>query len=121
MLESGLVRRGQFGLLCRDGKEIGYQFQVSNGSEVYIYVDTGNRLTFASGIFPNLTDAVILNNYNHLAASCIGDSLAFFVNGTLVAEATDDRYTTGQVGFFGSSDDFGGVVLRFDNFTALTP
>jgi hypothetical protein len=111
----------QFGLLCRDGGDTGYQFQVSNEGEVYLYVDTGNRLTFVDGRMPDPTDAVIPNEFNRLAASCVGDQLAFYVNGTLVAEASDDRYTTGKVGFFGATDDQGDVLLRFDNFTVLAP
>jgi hypothetical protein len=54
---------------------------------------------------------------NHLRAVCVGDYLAFYVNDVLVADATDDAYTGGQVGLAASAANRLGATIEFDNLS----
>jgi hypothetical protein len=54
---------------------------------------------------------------NHLQAVCAGNYLAFYVNETLVAEATDDTYAQGQVGLVASAANRLGTRIEFDDLT----
>ncbi len=52
---------------------------------------------------------------NALRAVCIGDYLAFYINGEFVADATDDTYSAGQVGLLASAATRLGVLVEFDD------
>ena len=54
---------------------------------------------------------------NQLRAICAGDYLALYVNGQLVAEGTDERFTAGLVGFAGSGSEEGSVQVTFTDFS----
>ena len=52
---------------------------------------------------------------NALRAVCMGDYLAFYINGEFVADATDDTYSAGQVGLLASGATRLGVLVEFDD------
>lgn len=52
---------------------------------------------------------------NQLRAVCVGDYLAFYINGEFVADATDTTYSSGQVGLAASASNRLGVQVEFDN------
>lgn len=54
---------------------------------------------------------------NRIRAVCVGDYLAMYVNGTFVGDATDDSYTSGQVGLVGAAASRLGLQVDFDNLT----
>jgi hypothetical protein len=54
---------------------------------------------------------------NRIRAVCLGDYLAMYVNGTFVGDATDDTYSTGQVGLAGAAASRLGLQVTFDNLT----
>jgi hypothetical protein len=54
---------------------------------------------------------------NHLRAVCLGDYLAFYINGEFIADAVDDEYQQGQVGMVASASNILGVRVEFDNLT----
>ena len=58
---------------------------------------------------------------NHLRAVCVGNYLAFYVNDTLVAEATDDAWSSGQVGLAASAATRLGSSVFFDNLSVAAP
>jgi len=60
---------------------------------------------------------------NRIRAVCLGDYLAMYVNGTFVGDATDDTYTSGQIGLVGAAASNLGLQVTFDNLTvsAATP
>ena len=53
---------------------------------------------------------------NHIRAICAGDYLAMYVNDRFVGDATDDSYSSGQVGLVASAANVLGVRVQFDNF-----
>jgi hypothetical protein len=52
---------------------------------------------------------------NQLRAVCVGNYLAFYINGKFVADATDDTYSSGQVALLASAANRLGVRVEFDN------
>jgi hypothetical protein len=52
---------------------------------------------------------------NHIRAICAGDYLALYVNDRFVGDATDDAYSSGQVGLAASAANPLGVRVEFDN------
>ena len=52
-----------------------------------------------------------------MRAVCMGDYLALYINDEFVADATDDTYSTGQVGLAASASNILGVQVEFDNLT----
>jgi hypothetical protein len=58
---------------------------------------------------------------NHLQADCIGQSLAMFVNGQVVAQAQDAGFAAGEVGVIAGTNATPGVDIFFDNFVVSKP
>jgi hypothetical protein len=54
---------------------------------------------------------------NHIRAICAGNYLALYVNEQFLADATDDTYTSGQVGLVASAANRLGVRVEFDNLS----
>lgn len=52
---------------------------------------------------------------NHIRAVCVGNYLALYINDRFVASATDDTYTSGQVGLAASAANRLGTRIAFDN------
>ncbi|MBA4380323.1 MAG: hypothetical protein C0393_06565 [Anaerolinea sp.] len=58
---------------------------------------------------------------NHIRADCIGSELKLYVNGNLVATATDSSFTSGDVGLMAGTFDTAGTDILFDNFYVYKP
>ena len=54
---------------------------------------------------------------NSLRAVCLGNYLAFYINGSFVGDATDDTFESGQVGLLASAATRLGAVIEFDDLT----
>jgi hypothetical protein len=54
---------------------------------------------------------------NQLRAVCLGDYLALYINGEFAGDATDDSYSSGQVGMAASASGRLGAVIEFDDLT----
>ena len=52
-----------------------------------------------------------------MRAVCAGNYLALYVNDQFVGDATDDTYTSGQVGLAASAANRLGTRIDFDNLT----
>lgn len=58
---------------------------------------------------------------NELRAVCQGSNLSFYVNGMLVAEATDSSYGFGDIGLGGVSFESDPAEFRFDDLAVYQP
>jgi hypothetical protein len=58
---------------------------------------------------------------NHLKVVVVGDTIEYYVNDQLIGEAQDATLASGDVGFFASSFDDGGVHVSFDNLKVSQP
>lgn len=54
---------------------------------------------------------------NELRAVCMGDYLAFYINGEFVGDATDSTFESGQVALLASASTRLGAVIEFDDLT----
>jgi hypothetical protein len=52
---------------------------------------------------------------NHLRVVCAGRALTFSVNGTQLAQVTDDALARGEIGLLAGTLSAGGVQIAFDN------
>jgi hypothetical protein len=58
---------------------------------------------------------------NRIRAVCVGNYLAMYVNGEFMGDATDDSYTSGQIGLAASAANRLGVRVEFDNVSVYAP
>ena len=111
-----------FGLACRMSDSNLYILFVGSDGLYGIYKireDAFEQLTTGSVE----TDGSILagDAVNHLGAECVGDELALYANGELVAQATEGEFATGDVGLLAATFDEPGLQVLFDNFVVLKP
>jgi hypothetical protein len=110
------------GVLCR-----------LTGSDYYFFMITNDGY-YGMGVYAN-GQAVLLGQnemqtssniktglaVNHLRADCIGNTLAFFINGFQVAQAQDSTLASGEVGLLAGTFAQPGVDVIFDSFVVLQP
>ena len=117
---SAVLYGGAF-VVCRGSQTAGdfYAFVLSPDGTVTIsdYIDGEEQIAR----FNYLPEGTVQPDWNHLRVDCIGDHLAFFVNGVLGVERDIDVLAQGEVGLGagGASDGF--TEVRFDNLTVLQP
>ena len=115
-----------FGIQCRYSGEPSspnyYFFYISSDGFAVIGKYDQNGTTYLSSDQMQPTDA-ITQGYatNHLRADCIGSTLTFYVNGQMVAVATDSALADGDVGLIGGTFDIPNSVFEFDNFVVYQP
>lgn len=112
-----------FGVQCRVRDNENYYFFLisADGFQVIGKVLRGEP-AFLSADVMQPSDAVVKGyENNHLRVACVGQELTLTVNGTLVAQASDDSFPDGDVGLMAGSYVEGGVEVLFDNFKVTQP
>jgi hypothetical protein len=66
-----------------------------------------------------LPDGTLKPDVNHLRVDCIGDHLAFYVNGVLGVERDIDVLAQGEIGLGAGGAGDGFTEVRFDNLTVV--
>lgn len=98
------------------GEGDGYLFLVQGSGSYGIFRARGRSLT----PLVDWTASDVVNpalEMNTLRVVCVGDYLALYVNGQLLAQTTDSTYTEGQVGMVASASNRLGARVQFDNLT----
>lgn len=114
------------GLICRyqtiDGQPNFYFFIITSDGFYGVGRTSGNLSALIGqnelAQSPNVKTGLAIN---HLRADCTGNILSFYVNGFLVAQATDPGLTSGDVGLVAGSFTEGAVDIIFDQFVVLQP
>ena len=111
--------------------QMGLLLRLFDNSNFYLFkIDNNQRYTFelSSGDgWTTLLDwtnspALKPDEVNHLTVFAEGNYFAFFVNGSLVAELTDDHLAGGKGGVAIGLDNAGDqAVFEFDNFVLRAP
>jgi hypothetical protein len=112
-----------FGILCRyqDSQNF-YFFLISSDGFAGVGVRRAGETTLLSGLAMTPSEAVLQGSArNHLRADCFGDQLDLYVNGQAVAHAVASDWLRGDVGLIAGTYAEPGVVIDFDNFSALQP
>jgi hypothetical protein len=112
----------RIGLLCRFVEGNYYFFMVSSDGYYTVGKYIGGNV-IQLGQNEMQPDSAINTGtaINHLRADCVGNNLAFFVNGNLVARAQDTDFVEGDVGLLAGTFSQPGVDVLFDNFVVLQP
>lgn len=99
--QDGGANNNGFGVMCRanaDNNIEGYHFWLSSdGFAAIVVYEEGDGYTALVDWVES--DAINPSTENLLHVVCVGEYLAFYVNGELIAEAEDDTYDEGVTGF----------------------
>jgi hypothetical protein len=60
-------------------------------------------------------------NWTKITASCVNDRLILAIDGTTVAQLTDDSHNYGVIGLIAGTWDEPGLVVAFDNLIVYEP
>lgn len=58
---------------------------------------------------------------NHIRLDCVGSTLTLYVNGEMIASATDEAFASGDVGIYAGTFGTPNIDILFDNFVARLP
>jgi hypothetical protein len=113
-----------FGLICRENEERAeYYFFVISSDGYYGIgkVIGGEQILLNSNVMQ--PSEVIYQGYalNSLRAECVGQRLTLFVNGTKLAEVSDNDLSNGEIGVVAGSFKEAGIDIYFDNFLVIKP
>lgn len=110
------LENNQYGVICRaDTDGSGYYFFISGDGYYSIYKGSQNQID--QMVEWTASDAINQGQANNsVVAVCVGDYLALYANGTLLAETNDDDYSNGFTGFtIGSGEEDADTDIAFDN------
>jgi hypothetical protein len=112
-----------YGVICRyQDRDNFYRFVIGGNGFAGITKRSRGTVTVISGEFLNVSTAVQRGlASNHLRAICQGTQLSFFVNGELVAQASDSEFSAGDTGLIAASSRYPGVRIRFSNYSVFQP
>lgn len=107
-----------FGMMCRvdpDNLSDGYSFIIaSDGAYSIGYWDDEGYTPLLSDDFETSSDIDNDESYE-MTIVCVGEYLALYVDGELIAEVEDDTFDEGYAGMAAISFDDDGVEVAFDN------
>ncbi|HNB51209.1 MAG TPA: hypothetical protein PK530_04675 [Anaerolineales bacterium] len=113
----------EFGVICRYvDKDNFYFFTITSDGFYSVNKVIAGEYEFIGMDDFGTTDAVQAGNaLNHLTVECNGNSLKFWVNGTLLSETQDDSFTVGDIGLIAGTSDTAGTDILFDNLVVTEP
>jgi serine/threonine protein kinase len=119
-IKVGGPNSNEIGVTCRVGEAGGYQLTYSSNGKWHIWrFDQGQAPTeLASG---NSNAINMAEHPNDIAATCIGNELSLYINGTLIGSATDDTYTQGGSAGLVIWGEFPDLAVDFEYITATVP
>jgi len=108
-------------VVCRGRQTSGnfYAFTLSPDGSVGIsdYLDGGEQIARLDA----LPEGTMGTDWNHLRVDCVGNHLAFYVNGTLALERDIDERAQGEIGMGAGGASEGFTEVRFDNLVVSAP
>lgn len=96
-----------------------YYFRLSvEGAEITDVLEGEEQVSRG---FP-LPEGAVRQDWNHLRADCLGDTLALYLNGELVLERQmENPYPAGDIGLGAGGGSEGFSAVRFDNLQVSEP
>jgi hypothetical protein len=112
-----------FGVICRYQDESNFYFFIISSDGYYGLgkVVGGEQLLIGEEeLLPS--DVIQTGNVtNTIRAECNGPNLTLSANGTQLASASDDTFSSGDVGLLAGTFDASGTDIHFDNFVVRQP
>ncbi len=122
-VDAGLVTAandGDFGLLCRyqDNQNF-YGMEISEDGYYAVWkMINGEYIPLVDWQYSSLINT---SKPVHLSAACVGNTLAFIVDGELLVEIKDSDLTSGSAGVVAGTWEGFPLVVSFDNFVVRSP
>jgi len=112
-----------FGIVCRyQDNDNFYAFLISSDGFAGILKMEDAERTMLEQEGMVSTDAITQGAAtNEVTAECVGDHLALYANGELVADVRDSTFVSGDVGLIAGTFEEGGVEIHFDDFFVYQP
>lgn len=111
---------GDYGILLRyvDNTHY-YAFEVTEDGYFSIWKRDGDETIMVYDW--EFSDAIPVSGTFTLNAAAVGNRLLIGVNDVLLADVTDDSFTSGKVGLIAGTLDKTGLTIAFDDFQVLEP
>ena len=111
-----------FGILCRYVDVGNYYFGIIS-SDGYYAIGTvigGTQQIIGENMQPS--DAINTGyESNRIRFDCVGSTLSLYVNGVLLQQESDSKFSNGDVGLMAGTFDTAGAQIAFDNFVVSKP
>ncbi len=119
----GGVDDNEFGVICRyQDIENFYAASISSDGFYGLIRIANSEFGYIGMDAMQGSEAINLgSDSNHIRLDCVGDTLTLYVNGEMVASATDSSYASGDVGLHAGTFDTPGIDILFDNFKVSKP
>jgi hypothetical protein len=113
----------RLGLVCRYRDSQNFYFFVISSDGYYAIGKVGGGARSLLGQPAMAYNAAIPTGVapNHLRFDCIGNMLAGYVNGKMIAIVQDADFAEGDIGLLAGAFDVPGVDIVFDNFVVVKP
>lgn len=111
---------GDYGVICRlvDDKNF-YALEVSEDGYFSIWKEVdGESFTLYDWTF---SDSIPADRPFRIDAACVGNRLLLGVNDVLLADVTDDTFSSGRFGLIAGTLEQGNLTVAFDNYTVYQP
>lgn len=111
---------GDYGVICRlvDDQNF-YALEVSEDGFFSIWKQmNGESFTLYDWTF---SDSIPVDRPFRIDAACVGNRLLLGVNDILLADVTDDSFTSGRHGLIVGTLNPGNLTIAFDNYTVYKP
>jgi len=112
-----------YGVICRTADPesgVGYYLLISGDG--YYAIAKGTDAGYEWLVDFTESSAIRQGNAtNHIRAVCSGSKLSLTVNGTLLAEAEDSEFTSGDIALTATSYESSTAEVRFDNLVVTAP
>jgi hypothetical protein len=111
-----------FGIICHYQDEANFYY-LGIGADAYYTIakfEADDAVPLVADGW-SVSDKIEINADSYrVAADCGNGTLALYVNGELIASASDTTFTEGEVGLFALSADTGTAEVHFDDFLVET-
>ncbi|HEX9029480.1 MAG TPA: S1C family serine protease [Anaerolineales bacterium] len=113
--------RNNISVVCRASQDGWYEFSINSGGLWYIWKYANGQ--YGDPLGQGASYAINLQkSKNTITATCIGDALTLYANGTKLGTAHDHSFTGGgQVGLSVSTFDISGAGVDISSFIASVP
>jgi tRNA A-37 threonylcarbamoyl transferase component Bud32 len=105
-----------YGLLCRqqgEGNFYGFEFS----EDGYYTIWLRNNGEYTNLVEWTYDERLNSSQWQQMTIECLGENLSLLLNGEVLVSASDATLTYGDVGLLAESDDTGGSILAYDNFS----
>ncbi len=105
-----------YGMLCRcDANENFYGFEFSEDGYYTIWLRYNNDYTTLVEWTPD--SRINSSEWQKMGIECVGENLTLKFNDEVLATTTDSTLKSGDVGLLAESDEKGGSIVLFDNYS----